>query len=179
MTELSDLERLHQREYRYAVTRSGNNFIVVIEELSLIATGSSLDECVAAIDQEKEALFKTFVELKSVDSLPMPGSASSTISLGESSHSFKQSLMLTAMSVIIVCIGLELFGLIVAKQIAHKNIYATISNVTARMANEILENLGSEEGPAWKRGMENLRGAKGRYQEVMGILEEKNAAEPE
>src|SRR3989338_2926191 len=129
MAELPDLERLQQREYCYAVTRKDSNFIVVIEELSLIATGSSLEECVATIDREKEQLFKTFASLKRADSLPMPRDASSTISptilRSESSLGFTHFLMRSAMTAVIVCIGMSLFGLVVAKQITKHINYAT------------------------------------------------------
>lgn len=175
MNELSNLERLQQREYSYAVTRKDSNFIVVIEELSLIATGSSLEECIVMIDQKKEALFKTFAALKRADSLPMPRDASSTISpsisRSESSLGFTQFLMRSAMIAIIVCIGMSLFGLVVAKQITKHVNYATISNATTRATIDILEDLGSPRGPAWKRSMENLREARSRYLEVMDILD--------
>jgi hypothetical protein len=170
MTELSDIERLRQRDYRYAVTKMGSTFIVTIEELSLIATGAALDDCMATIEREKEELFKTFAALKRADSLPMPGSLSSSIPHSKSSLSFTNFLMYSAMAAIIFCMGMVAFGLVVTQQIRQNTNYATISQLTGRIAINILEDLGSPKGPDWYRGMDNLRQARNRYLEVMEIL---------
>jgi hypothetical protein len=76
------------------------------------------------------------------------------------------------MMAFIIVVGMGVFGLIVANQVRPFFHYTYVRELTSKVAAAVVEDFGRPMGEDWNFAMENLRNAKKRYREVVGILNE-------
>ena len=172
MSDASGLEDLLRRRYNYVVSRDGDAYTVIINELCLIATGEDLGECIATVEREKEELFKTFAVMGRGDYLPRPSPAAVSEARAAPGEPFGLFLGRSAMMAFIIVAGMSVFGLIVANQVRPFFHYTYVRELTTKVAAAIVEDFGRPVGEDWKLAMERLRNAKKKYREVVDILNE-------